>query len=449
MLKKPTIVLTIIGLVMMINLLHNPLGLFSAKGVINQLGWQSWIAGSIIKAHQDGIFSTGTFTNIWIPKKMKAPKARAYNANKYRKGQFNIKTKKGRGVWSTYKSAIRWPNTLYEIVDVSIFKITGKPQNLFWLHKTIAGLFLVFSLLIFLRWTWDEFGIINFILTSFAILTCHWLMVLASYAGFDIWLNIIPVAAGLWLFKKKRKFFNPSNYWHILAYGICSIFLNATRHYAHVPVVSFSLLIPIVYYEKLSLSNWKKISSKIVIVGLGAIIGFLISFSIHFLMIYSIRGNLERTLDFFKFKFLHRTSGDLDENLHNFSRLVDKAHGAGFMDVMKRYWNEKPILAFLNLKHITWMFILSTPSVFIPSLFSKSTIKMSKYRKLFLATLISFIGAISFFYIFKSHAYLHVHLDYIVLCTPFILFFVLYYVEFIKVLVQKLKTTLNKNTIEA
>lgn len=439
----------VLGLILMINLLYNPISIYSGKGVINELGWQSWIAGSIIKARKDGVFSTGTFTNIWIPKKMKAPKARAFNANKYKRGLKRIRTKKGTGSWSTYKSAIRWPNTIYEIIDIGIYKITGTPRNLFWLHRTIAGLFLTFTMLLFFKWSHREFGLFSLIASFIILLSCHWLMILGTYAGFGIWLNILPAAVGLILFEKKRKYFNPDNYLHILLYGMVCIFLNASRHYAHVPVVSFSLFIPVLFYSTYTLKDYKKIILKLFFVGIGCILGFILCFGIHFLMIYSIRGTWEKTVAFFEFKFLHRTSGNLESDAHNFSRLVDKAHAAGFMDVMKRYWNEKPLLSFLNLKHIVWMFIISIPSLFIPSLFTKQSISLLKYRKLFLATLVSFIGAISFFYIFKSHAYLHVHLDYIVLCTPFILFFVLYYVEFIKVLVEKLKATLNKQTIEA
>lgn len=391
-----------------------------------------WLAGSMLKARQDGLFSTGTFTTIHQKKGNSIYEAQYLTQELYESTQENVHIPADE--WYVYPSALRWPYSIYITIDWLVWKATGEARNLLPLFETMASIFMVISLLILLSWVGRYFGYLVVIASAILFCFCQWFIYASNSPGPDIWLYIFPLAVGLFIFSGKYAF-RPDKKTHLLLYGGISTMAIACIGYEFTPNTMVSFLLPPIFYVDFKKEAILPLIHQLFFIGIGALTGFAATLILHFLTIVYLEGSIIDAFEYFKFKYSYRTSGQVTSE--DFGRVKDsvenfRAKKASFSSVFKSYLNGSRLLGPLNLKDILVLIGLSLPLFLLPkTYFPLSYTHRSKHIKLFIMVFGAFLGTVAFFVIFKAHAVIHKHIDYIVFSFAFLLLFIIYYTSII------------------
>lgn len=416
---------------------------------------REWLAGSILKARQDGLFSTGTFTVLWKAEDRSIFEGRFMTQEFYESEQDSLFFFDED--WLVYRSALRWTNSIYVVLDILHWKITGSPKNLIPFHETLSSLLFVFVLLLFLVWVGQHFNLLTAFATGIIICFNSWLVNFASTPGGAIWLELLPFIIGLHLFSQRYSFFNINNKKHLAIYGLISTFVIACNRYEFLPTLMLSQLLPPIFYHKdYSTQGVKNLFSTLFFTGLGALAGFIGAIFLHFFANAVWSGSWAEAWLYFKSKFIYRSSGEvLEGGVIEVMETVEtfNAKNNSVWEVLMMYFTGKNVLFKLTMGHLL-LFLFATAPISLllgkrisPSLYENR----DKTARLFILLTGSLLAACGFFFVFKAHAVIHPHIDYIIFSLPFMLIFVLFYMHFLillfKDLLEKLMSKVTSNIL--
>lgn len=410
-----------------------------------------WLAGNVLKARQDGLFSTLTFTNLWRPEGTTDFEARYLSKEAYASEQDTLFIPDNE--WLPYHSALRFPVSFFTTIDILHWKITGHPKNLIPFYKTVTTFLLIFILLLFIVWINNQFGILTAFIFGITICYGNWLISKGDHLQAAIWRDLLPFIVGLHLFSGKYKIFNIKKKFPLFLYGFLSTALFASKSYEWLPTLMLSLLLPSIYYFEFKKEKIPYLIKTFFIISIGALSGFLFMFLIHFLSLAYVSGSFDNVLDHFNNRFAYRTRGNIAaDNLG----IIDKDFGGEYniyqsksksvLNVLGNYFSGKPVLGSFTVSSVITLILLSIPSIFFkPEFFPKTYQNRTKLLKLLLLTTLALISSVAFFFVFKAHAVIHPHIDYIVFYYPFILIFIVYYAFLVKsLLLDLLEKIFNK-----
>lgn len=424
---KRFLILIFISVLTFLSIRHDFFNVKESNGFRKE-AQSEWLLGSILKAREDGIFSTGTFTSLWQPKGEGLPVARRFT-NKAYKQAYNIKDFPD-GDWYTYKSALRWTTTVHEAIDVGYYRITGVKADLLPFHRTIASILFILVLLLLANWIIKNANTTTLVLFSILLVFAPWLVRSAGSPGAGIWIKILPFIAGLYLYDPSRKGrFKCKTYWQDWLYGCVGIFLIATKEYEYIPTICFSLLIaPVFYFIQSANKDWFVLIKRLFWIGVGAVSGFALGFLLHAVAVYATCDSWEQTIDFFKTKFLNRTTDiAIQQEIINTDKTKFTRIG-----IIQKYLSDKVIFGDFTTGQLLITFLVTTPFLWLRGKrFPLMTNDKNVLLGLWSIVCIALIGALSFFIVFKSHAVKHQHVDYIFLSIPFLIPFLLYISYFI------------------
>jgi hypothetical protein len=298
------------------------------------------------------------------------------------------------------------------------------------LLRLINCMLMSLCFLLFIGWVYRNFGFISSFVLFIFIFLSPWI---ALFAGNGLWWSLwnfyAPFLTMLLLLEKR---YNSSDKVSVKKMLIGLFFAVLIKLFfsglEFISTAMLTLFIPIIYYailEKWHVFDFIKLSFKAGLVAVGAIV---LQFGMLIIQLRYLLGNYDSAFQYLINAFLRRSSfksglsgADLDSD-----RFADS-------DSLSFLWNNV-IKDFLRGNAFEWGFI-SLPfdfwyAVLIGIILCFCAIVFFfvkkygnwKYNALLISTIISVICPLSWFAIFKEHAFWHPQLDFIVWYMPFLLF---------------------------
>ena len=365
----------------------------------------SWLVGTILNARENGIYSKNLFTTRFIPSDYLREDLNFKFKDKFRYQNdiylTNVPISK-RGIWNTYKSALRLPVTIWVLMDQLYCSLNGECQNLYSTYILIVNLFNSLALALIVLWLYLEFGFIIMICSSFLFLL-HPIINHSNLVSPLFWQSI-PFIASLYFFRIK---FNQSKIHFLQIFGFCFavIFTRQLLSYEFTPIGVMGLFAPIFYYsvkKNISLIELMKYCTPAAV---GTLLAIFCVLGIHFILLSELLNSSDEARDWFSRKFIQRTYSEIGE-LSNVSPYKDtKGTNTGLLSVLVKYYItdrtylKLPIIFFAGLQIVLLLITL---------LFSKfrklSKNVTNKICAMFILSISLLLGTILYFILFKSQA---------------------------------------------
>jgi hypothetical protein len=297
------------------------------------------------------------------------------------------------------------------------------------LLRLINCMLLSLCFMLFTGWVYRNFGftpaLTTFLLTFFS----SWPVFFGGNGlWWALWNFYAPFLTMLLLLEKRRHSPEKAPVWKILTGLFIAVLIKLFfSGMEFISTVLLSLFIPIIYYA--IHERWKVLDSiKLAFLsGLVALMGVIIQFGTLIIQLRYLLGNYNAAFRYLSDAFLRRSSfkSGLSGADLNSERFADS-------DSFSFWWNNiiKDYLRgnffqwdFVHLDFQSWFAILIgiiLLSAVIVFLFSGKS-GNNKYNSLIVATFISSICPLSWYIIFKEHAFWHPQIDYIVWYMPFLL----------------------------
>jgi len=401
---------------------------FLSNGVTNDINPR--VKGSILKARNLDFFKTPIFSAHLVHPKKKNPNNMAIDMIYTNKMYKRNHVMNDLDSLHYYKSAIRIQMYVYSLLDEVIVTITGKYDNLIILNSlyTIMSSFCTFLLLV---WVYTELGSATSLFSAFFLALNPLSYSFGSYSYF--WILILPLLYSLYLFVKfeyhKGKVLTTKN---LIILTILVFFATCTS-YEEFPTIAVTTTIPVFYYGIKNSCEFKYFSKYLFFISLSILVGLIFSIILHYFLVADIMNSCNDAYVFFKNKFFLRT---YDFNTNSQLNLNLKHNGAldkNLFVILKEFMQEGE--GIFNVKEWKW-YIASVFSlvayILLRNFYNlKININTKKLYGLFASVTIAFVSALSRPIVFKGHASLEAHQEFItdsfnVSFKPFVLIFMLY-----------------------
>lgn len=383
---------------------------------------ESLIMGRLVESRENGLFSQammlGRVTQSYNP--LTGAASRSFQYDMYRDNQ------RGDG-YHRYQTHIGGQGLVLSLFD-KVLPMSENRKLHFYLFLNAFLVATVISSLLF--WIYKEF---NFFVASTGFLAIFFsvdVTFLAKNLWWFLWVYFIPILLLLALFHKNQsdKISNYKLFIVIYLSIVLKVFLTGMDFISGVLVM---MTLPIFYYGIRDSWNPKIFIERIGISIIASIMAIVSFITIIVLQIASLKNSLKAGMDYIIFSFKKRTYSTTEDlqalsvgNVDPYQNSLD----ATLSNVLKYYFN-KPIINIhfpgslssfqLTATHIVIAtVILSCILIFI--FFKKEdTLLKRRIYAFIVITWIAFVGSLSWLVIFKSHSYIHKHMNSIVWHVPF------------------------------
>lgn len=405
---------------------------------------EALISGRLAKSEKEGVFSVAGFPGVNYDKDAVATK----DINKLSMKDRSDVVLEVRGFQLTYyEGKEKTPDEFFPYLSQPggqgiFFSILSKisPFNNvmnFKIFKFINVLLLAFCLTLFISWCYRNYSFLSGFFVLFFLTVSPFVINIGSLIWWSLWALYLPFITVLLLLDKKHKNPNSISYlkillWTYIVFLVKCIFTG----FEFAPTIIFSITPPIVYYFYL---EKKKISSFIVF-----------SFKMLFTVTLACVSGMAVLITQLKFYF--GTWGEATNYIVNsFLRRASLEHADyevpknAIYLIFKKYLKGNAFDIYIFEKYnivipYIAVFALVVISMLVIFFFYRKTQFSVKYNALLLAFIVSLICPYSWFFIFKEHALVHLHIDYIVWYLPFLLFGFAIIGTALNVLIQYLKS---------
>lgn len=382
------------------------------------------MAGRLVYARDHGIFSTGGIPgSIGPPPEGMSVFDFQYEAYIHGLPYENV---------NPHKSQLGFQALPYIIIS----KITGvsgeKGLNTFWLMNSVLMGLVVLLLSLWARY---HFGFFSAILILLSVFLSIWFNALGRNLWFVFWVHYLPFLFVCYVLYREMKGFRLNLVWLGVFFYFLVLFRMLMTSFEFATSSLFMPLVPLVFY-----AVYKKWSLRTFIIRFSGIsvISFLAVISAMLILAFQISkidGSFRDGVDFIRYSYNKRADGDPEKYSHN--TLLYKSLKASRSEVLQIYWKKEAmdlgfynrdkgspkIMTRVNYGHIVVFFIGMT---FLGLILHRKKAKNPDARRMLLSIIIttwlSVIGPLSWFLIFKGHAYIHRGLDMIVWHMPFVFF---------------------------
>ena len=390
---------------------------------------ESLILGRLAKSHQDGIFSAGGLTGadinhslheMWITPKEIDRQYLAYFDD--------IPLEQ----YSPYLSQIGGQGILYSVLD-RLVRISST-RTKYEIFQMIASALSAIALTLVILWFHFEFGLTSAILVLASAVLSQWLTVFGRNLWWSLWAFYLPMLAVMYFLKTNR---TPTNR-HFVKFGFlismavfAKCFFNG---YEYITTTLVMMAVPFIYYSILDRADLRQFVKGSVSIITGTAIAILVSLVILLLQIGLAEGNALGGIKHITSTLEKRTYGNASDYNSEFSDSLE----ASTFGVVLNYING-PYLdirsnadasdsaevgsAFeVRYSYLIASFVVMSILAVLAWTRNKSAEQRQRDIALVNATWFSILAPLSWFIIFKSHSYIHTHVNYIVWQMPFTLF---------------------------
>jgi hypothetical protein len=380
-------------------------------------GDESLIAGRLARSGQDGIFSYGGLPgrNIYIdtsdisnlpdPEMLVGLQYHLYLSNEPVPDPYN-----------TYQSQIGGQGILYSIGD----KIAGnyiKPSLRMYFYRVVNALLLIFIFMLFIAWAFRNFGMISSIISLFLIFLSPWLHSFSQSIWWCLWSYFLPFIGVLIFLEKRQNDPARYNYKKLFLLIFIAVFLKCFfTGYEYISASVLGIIPPMVYYFIIGKEKYKKVFILFFKSGIAAVLAIIFSLAILLVQIRSLMGSFEAGIQHIVYSYIKRSTFSVPGAETNI-------YPSNLSAILKVYLDGSAFDLDIHTFHIRVSFlsviVIMLVSILIIYRF-KSTHNRVINKSLIYSSIISVIAPLSWFFIFKQHAYAHTHLDFIVWYIPFL-----------------------------
>lgn len=412
---------------------------------------ESFITGRLAKSEKDGIFSEAGFPGVNYDKETVAAK----NIDKLSmKDRSDVVLEVRNSQLSYYAGEEKTPQEYFPYLSqpggqgifFSCLSKISPFDNLtnFKIFKFINVLLLAICFVLFISWCYRNFSFLSAFAVFFFLSVSPFIINIGSLIWWSLWALYLPFITVLLLMERKYNYPQSLSYLRILILTSLAFFIKCIfTGFEFAPTIVFSILPPVVYYfylKKETISSFLIFSFKMMISSAIACSAGMV------VLITQLRfyfGSWAEALDYVVSSFLRRASLEHAENVmpENALSLIFKKYlkGNAFDLYFLEKWN-------ISIPYIA-VFALVFLSVVVVFWYYKKKNPDRKYVALLLTFFISFVCPYSWFFIFKEHALVHLHIDYIVWYIPCLLFGFLIIGTALNMLINQLRYFWGKRSV--
>ena len=219
------------------------------------------------------------------------------------------------------------------------------------------------------------------------------------------------------------------------AIAFITIFIKCLFNgYEYMTSTLIMMIVPLVYYAKQRGMNSRKFLASLSIAGLCSVLAILVSFVILGFQLAAVKGSFLNGIDHIVYAFKYRTYAspeyfppEVAASLEASTAEVLYIYLKGtFFDANHYIASSNPFVSkfLLKFRYLPLILLFLIMTGILNSLRKRSVneIEEQTYSPLILATWFSILAPLSWFIVFKSHSYIHGHMNYIVWQMPYTLF---------------------------
>ena len=403
--------------------------------VVDQTGFSDFqaetealIIGRIVKSREDGIFSSAGLPGegspsavpfvLWTNSKITTFQYEAFNEGSAFKS------------YTVYKSEICAQGILFSVLDSVLRASPAKKLRFFQAIVSLAAAVLIAAIML---WFYSEFGLFAAIIVLGTSVSSPWLVLFGRTLWFELWAYYLPVAVVMHFLGSNRLREGTGNYLKFGAVVFVAVFIKCLFNgYEFITTALVMMLVPLVYYGILDQPDLRVFLKHFAVASIAALTAVLCSMVILCFQISAVDGNFMKGVDHIIYSFQKRSHGDparfqereyIESLKADTCDVVTSYVHSTFSDFSTR---SNGVYKFLNrfVDRVSYSFLIVLFSVMSLLLLIRRGAGKTRQRDLALvgALWFSSLAPLSWFIIFKAHAYVHGFLDPLVWQMPFTLF---------------------------
>lgn len=382
----------------------NLFGILNANFSEFQKDSESIVIGKLAVSQREGIFYesglTGTYGSL-------------LTTNQYDIYINNKVVKKE--TYTTYLSQIGGQGIFFSFIDK--LSPLSNENNLKLFYLITAGLTsLIFTL--FLKWVVQQFGLVTSIITLLLIITSYWIIIFSKNIWWSLWSFYLPFILILRYFEKNR-----TSKISFINIGIISNFLIFIKcfftGYEYITTTLIMFMMPIIFYslsDNWSLLKFLKIAFS---AACGAIIGVIVSILVLLFQLSHLNSQKINGWNYLLETFTRRSYDNPNKYL---DPVYNHSMKSSIWEVLKIYFNGNQFVFKSHNFNLSISFFHCICVFIIATFFILLKYNSKKNIALTITLWVSILAPLSWFVIFKSHSFIHTHMNFIVWYMPFMLF---------------------------
>jgi hypothetical protein len=402
---------------------------------------EALVVGKMAKAEKDGVFASAGFPGVNYDKRLITDTMVLANADKlenlyvrdnivtqfkFEQIKYYLHQEEIPKDYCVYASHSGGQGIFYYLIQKILpFDNYTKYQTL----RLINCILLALCFMMIIAWVYRNFGFIASFITFLFTFLSSWLVLFGGNGlWWSLWSFYAPFIVMLLLLEKKHQQPDKVSDKKIFIYLFIGVIIKL--FFSGLEFITTSLLalfIPIIYYywlEKKKIITFVKYSFKAGLVALGAVI---VQFAVLIVQLKFLLGNFNLAIDYIVGAFVRRASFDSGLNTYDGGTRFADSDSLSFLwnNVIKDYLRGNAFeWGFVSLGFDFWFAVLIGIILFFGVIvfFLNRKRNDRKYDAFLITTIISTICPLSWFVIFKEHAFWHPQIDFIVWYMPSLLF---------------------------
>ena len=385
------------------------------------------VLGRLVESRENGILSHGGLLGLGSP--TSAPLAQpdpswSYQFRTYLEGESFAS-------YEPYLSQIGAQGMLFSVIDAaSPFSPRANLRLLYAFNSAVLALLISLMVL----WFFFEFGVIVACFVLVSALTSLWLTVFSRSLYMSTWAFFVPLVLVMYFLRNNRRW-DGGNLAKIALIVCLGVFVKcAINGYEFISTALVMMVVPFVYYGFLHRPGLRNVFSGIAAAALGSFFAIILTLGILCVQITHVEGSLRVGVEHVEQSLKKRTHADADD----FPREYTAALQAGTLRVLAGYMKPKffdfgnylaapnnfvsTYVFSVRYLYLMAQFILVSGFVWVKCRPEVSTGTRARMDALLAATWASFLAPVSWYTIFKSHAFIHYPACALVWQMPFTLF---------------------------
>jgi len=340
-----------------------------------------------------------------------------------------------------YKSPPALHSLFFASID-AISPLTNRQNHQLFLW--MASLFSAAIFSWFLWWVAQSFGLFPAGIGLLSIFLSPWLVVSGGHLYWVSGSLLVPLMVGLHLHQKERqgKPIGPGLFFIFTTLGVLTKCL--INGYEIVTAICVLATIPVFFYAILDRWSFKRFAARFMVVAAGAVFAVIISTGVLVKQIDSAPSSNTDGIGHLKERFSLRTKGQYFDENRTIPENIKESQLASIGQVLQKYVSEGAFYYKFGkqaaIGKITFQFFLILLVVLTLSQFLYFRDDLMK--TLVASSYIGLLGPLSWIVIFKSHSYLHVHINSLFWYLPLMLFLYVGYGYAVKLLWLRLSKPL-------
>lgn len=367
---------------------------------------ETLVIGKLLNSEQGSIMEDGGFTGTYYIDSNHSGRVSAgkYSYEKYLKNEVPPKLS-----YETYKSQIGGQAILYSLFD-RIFNLDNSINIL--IFRLFNSLSISILLTLFLVWAKRKFGLLTAVLCFALLLPNYWIFVYGKSTWWCNWVYFLPFVYGLFFFERSKKI---SFTKYVAVFSLMFLVKFWFTGFEFITVFLISSSIPYLYYT--FENQFRYYILFIVRHFLALVIPLLLTLAFQLYQFSLLTENFKDGINHLTHAYSRRSGGEYSyENSSNYLSTLKEFH----LDIITRYLGN----SFISEGLFGFKFPFAI-LIFVGILCSLFLYKKNIERKLIYVTWFSITAPFSWFILFKEHAHIHTHIDFIIWYCPFLLLLIL------------------------